>query len=338
MAGTQLSVVARTAKKQGAAKWLLRAMATCGASIFVAIVAFLYQHRRRQAKLENARAEWLQHVDLGVVQAVLMSTERFKELGRVEKRTMFIKSVTEIFKNSYICEKIMKAAQAASENGEPFFLKQLEQDDKWHVLTECQHHLSSLFAPYHIFFNEASRTQSYYHSAWYCFTLTCHRTEGQGRFFITPAKPARKDVGMMRMRIVMISEKELRDIASGSIEPPQAGFFSSRHEGRWQVLAEFAEIFAEQLRRGNTPAHSGTSSLRAAKGSRNPIGFHSFQDMSGTWSTTWIQDSKPSEHKPEHNTFLRVHVPFPSSKPLPDPQDKSTRHDEIGTQDVVFGE
>merc|ERR1719222_354713 len=101
-------------------------------------------------------------------------------------------------------------------------MKFVEADDKWHVLTACLNQISSLFAPYHIFFNEASRTQSYYRSAWYCFTLTCHRSEGPGRIFVAPRQ--RSGIGMLRIRIVLASEKELRDIVAGDTAPPDNRF------------------------------------------------------------------------------------------------------------------
>jgi len=301
-------------------------------ALLASVIVLLLRHLRLR---QRSRVDWRRRIDLSVVQAVLMSTERFEELGRVEKRTLFIKSIAEVFKNEYIRERIIEAAQSVSD--EAFFMKLMDHEDKWHVLTEVQNHLSSLFAPYHIFFNEANRTQSYYHSAWYCFTLTCHQSEGNGRFFITPNKPVSKksDTGMMRIRIVLVSEKDLRDIASGAIEPPAGGFFSRRHEGRWQVLAEFAEHFARQLERDDkdTPLHGPCRMLR------NKSSESSFrippQDSSGA------VDPERNSMRPEDNQFLRIHIPFPSVKPLPDPQwnpqDARIRN-QIGVQDVVLFE
>jgi len=320
----------RFLKKRGLSPGLLALLST---------LAALYLNHRRH-RLKASRADWRRHTDLSVVQAVLMSTERFQELGRVEKRTLFIKSISEVFKNEYIRENIMEAAQRVSKTGETFFVKLLEDDDKWDVLTVCQNQISSLFAPYHIFFNEASRTQSYYRSAWYCFTLTCHRTEGHGRFFITPSKPVGRDRGMLRIRIVLVSEKELRAIASGTIEPPASGFFSSRHEGRWEVLNEFADLFARQLER----REEGLASLTSLRGLRKPSLSHSsegssFQDINEL--AEHAQTPRPEDNqapRPEDNQFLRVHIPFPSCKPLPDPEDKRTSPNEIGAQDVVLFE
>jgi hypothetical protein len=272
-----------------------------------------------------------------------MSTERFEELGRIEKRTLFIKSIGEVFKNEYIRERVIEAAQTVSESGEAFFMKLMEDEEKWDVLTECQHHISSLFAPYHIFFNEANRTQSYYHSAWYCFTLTCFQTEGNGRFFVTPMKPVSRssDTGMMRIRIVLVSEKELRDIASGAIEPPASGFFSSRHAGRWQVLAQFANLFARQLERRDdavtSPRTARSTSPWTRHGGmlRNPSAGSGFR-MPPQDSRESVEQERNSL-RPEDNQFLRIHIPFPSVKHQPDPHD-ARKWNQIGAQDVVLFE
>jgi hypothetical protein len=305
-----------------------------------ALLLLYRQYRLRQ----RSRVEWRRRIDLSVIQAVLMSTERLEELGRVEKRTLFVKSIADVFKNEYIRERIIEAAQMVSDSGEGFFMKLMDHEDKWHVLTECQNHLSSLFAPYHIFFNEANRTQSYYHSAWYCLTLTCHQSEGNGRFFITPLKPVsqKSDTGMMRIRIVLVSEKELRDIASGAIEPPAGAFFSSRHAGRWQLLAEFAELFARQLeRRDDADAVCpGSPKLPSKLGVQKGMLRNASAD---TGFRIPPQDSIASVDaerypvRPEDNQFLRIHIPFPSVKPLPDPQDARKRN-QIGAQDVVLFE
>lgn len=150
-------------------------------------------------------------------QAVLLTTEHLKSLGRVEKRTLFVKPIAEVFRNEFVLANVLRTAEMAVAKNEPFLVTQLSQEDKWRLLTTCSNHLSSCFAPYHVFFNEARRVESYYQSAWYVFTLTCAQTEASGRWFITPLKPVGKDdVGMLRIRIVMMNEQELREIASGA--------------------------------------------------------------------------------------------------------------------------
>lgn len=306
-------------------------------------LACLLGKRRRRKELRDARENWHRHIDLSVVQAVLMSAERVGELGRVEKRTLFVKSIAKVFKNTYILEKIVQAAQRGLESGDPFFLQHLEANDKWHVLTECQNHLSSLFAPYHIFFNEANRTQSYYRSAWYCLTLTCHRTKGPGRFFITPFKPVGHDIGMVRIRLMVVSEKELREICTGDIEAPTTGFFSSRHQGRWQLMEHFAELFKAQLQKVDNMSRNGSMlGLQALRrGQPSFLSVPQAKDMSNLRNGMDDGDAAEDEdaqQKPEENNFLRIHIPFPSSKTRPDPLDERTCSDEIGTQDVVLFE
>mmetsp|Transcript_75624 Transcript_75624/g.200885 ORF Transcript_75624/g.200885 Transcript_75624/m.200885 type:complete len:309 (-) Transcript_75624:10-936(-) len=203
--------------------------------------------RRKKTSWENL---WRKHVDLGVVQACILSTEHLGTLGRVEKRTLFVKPIAEVFRNEYILARLLEVAETMAASEDPMLVTQLSMEERWHVLNTCMNHLSSCFAPYHVFFNEARRVDSYYRSAWYCFTLTCAQTSAAGRWFITPLKPVGKeDCGMLRIRIVLMNEQELRDIVAGSIEPPSFGFFTARHEVRWNLCTRFADLFARQLRK-----------------------------------------------------------------------------------------
>merc|ERR1711865_1307903 len=105
--------------------------------------------------------------------------------------------------------KVLEAAEQAAESGNPMLMTRLSVEDKWHVLNSCMNHLSACFAPYHLFFNEARRVASHYRSAWYVFTITCHQTSAGGRWFL---KGGSSDVGMLRIRIVLMNEEELREI------------------------------------------------------------------------------------------------------------------------------
>lgn len=182
------------------------------------------------------------------------------------------------------------------------------------MLNTCSNQLSELFAPYHVFFNEARRTPSYYRSAWYCFTLTCQRTCGTGRFFITPNKPVKVDVGVLRIRMVLMNEQELRQVACGEIEPTTK-YFNDRHQGRYKIIERFADLFLRQLERvtgqnveadwgknfcGRISQNTATKSLRSGSGS----------DDGGEE----LKTQKEGSWEPQDNCFLRLHVPFPASK------------------------
>lgn len=74
----------------------------------------------------------------------------------------------EVFRNEYVLANVLRTAEMAVAKNEPFLVTQMSQalrilgvaslreEDKWHVLTTCTNHLSSCFAPYHVFFNEAA--------------------------------------------------------------------------------------------------------------------------------------------------------------------------------------
>jgi hypothetical protein len=309
---------------------------------------FLITYFRR---LRSGKQTWSQHSDMGQIQACLLSSEHLMELGRVEKRTLLVKDLSQFFGGSpFVVEKLLQAATKITP-AEPILTTFLNIDDKWHMLAYCMNQLSSLFAPYHVFFNEARRCESYYRSAWYCFTLTCTRSSGHGRFFITPFKPVvSEDVGALRFRIIMVNEQELRDIATGVISPPEWGFFNERHKCRWDIMKRFSELFERQLqsvtgtannadwganlcgrlvhRRGSTPGKNKTPSSQ-----KNP----NIQYQEAT-----AQGSR-QEYEPEDNCFLRIHIPFPASRALVHDEDPNTSFisangGETRSKDVVLFE
>lgn len=292
-------------------------------AVLAVLVMFV---RDRWARRKQLQAEflWRRHVDLSVVQACIISTEHLASLGRVEKRTLFVKPISEVFRNEYILARVLECAERAATKKEPMMMTELSPEDKWHVLNTCTNHLSACFAPYHVFFNEARRASSYYKSAWYCFTLTCAQTAASGRWFITPLKPVGvEDVGMLRIRIVMMNEQELRDISSGAIEPPSFGFFNGRHESRWNVCTRFAELFGRQVMKvtntddvhtdwgpnlcGRLSKHRDRSSLH---------GSHSLlAGLAGSAGGDHHGGSPPTpQYGPEDNAILRIHIPFPTSR------------------------
>ena len=57
--------------------------------------------RRRRGELE-----WREAVDFTEVQACILSTEHLATLGRVEKRTLFVKPLAKLFQNDYIRQKV----------------------------------------------------------------------------------------------------------------------------------------------------------------------------------------------------------------------------------------
>ena len=273
---------------------------------------------RRYLRQRTEKQSWASHSDLGQIQACLLSSEHLGELGRVEKRTLLVKDINAFFANSsFVVEKLMAAASKTS-GKEPVLTTFLENDDKWHVLASCMNQISSLFAPYHVFFNEARRCESYYRSAWYCFTLTCTRSSGHGRFFITPYKPVvSEDVGALRIRIVLVNEQELRDIATGVISPPTWGFFNERHKCRWELMKRFSELFERQLQ-------SVTGAANNADWGANLCGRLVHRRGSASRSSNVKNPSVQAmqaaakgarqEYEPEDNCFLRMHIPFPATR------------------------
>lgn len=113
----------------------------------------------------EAKRDYRSRTDFTTIQACLLSPEHLS-LGRVEKRTLFVRDLSDVFPNEYLRAKILEAALACEEDDDVILLKRLRSVDKWHVLNQCTNRLSELFALPHMWFNEARRHDSYYRSAW----------------------------------------------------------------------------------------------------------------------------------------------------------------------------
>lgn len=286
------------------------ALSMLGGAVLISFFHYL-QHLWSKWKSSKSEQLWRRRVDLDVVQACILTTEHLQTLGRIEKRTLFVKPVSEVFRNEYILERILEEAEKASPN--EMIMTRLSQEDKWFVLNTCSNHLSSCFAPYHVFFNEARRNESYYKSAWYCFTLTCGQTAASGRWFITPHNPVGKgDIGVRRIRILMMNEQELRDVASGDIAPPAFGLFNDRHTTRWDIVARFADLFERQLQHGEDGDVAGLETNKPVSLSRGSSGtaLPSLEEVMSKQKSSEGQ----TEYAPEDNSILRLHVPFPASR------------------------
>jgi len=288
----------------------------------------------------RGKREWQQHVDLSEMQACLLSTEHLARLGRIEKRTLFVKALSKVFRNPYILNQVLEAGERAA-HSDGIVLHELGNEDKWHVLNTCTNRLSACFAPYHIFFNEARREDSTYKSAWYCFTLTCAQTAAPGRWAVTPSRPVapQDDVGVMRIRIVLINEQELRDIASGAIEAPSFGFFNGRHKARWDVCVRFAELFQRQLQRA-----TGSEDLFASWGQnlcgrlhRSVRSSPEFGKSSSPELGAVPQPRVEREARSEDNAMHRMHIPFPTALAL-GKRDPHRNPEDAVCKDVVLYE
>lgn len=292
---------------------------TNGLNILVLIyfLNVLWNKYKRYLRDAGEKSSWDEHVDMSYIQTCVLSTEHLA-LGRVEKRTLSTQRLIDLFPNEEMRRKVLEAANKCNEE-QPMLTQFLDHENKWHILNTCTNAVSQLFAPYHVFFNEARRHPSYYQSSWYCFTLTCQRTSGSGRFFITPYKPVyqKDDVGVLRIRIVMMNEQELRQVACGEIEPPSA-FFNARHEGRYNVIQRFSDMFLRQL-------ETVTGQRQVANWGPNFCGRLAQKKFTHQQPSPKLVDGAlemPTDNDeedenqterwdPEINCFLRIHVPFP---------------------------
>lgn len=255
-------------------------------------------------------------------------------LGRIEKRTLLIENVSSFFGfNDVILEKLMVAASSATREI-PFVSHFLSLKDRWHVMNMCMNRVSAIFGPFHVFFNEARRCKSFYRSAWYLYTLTSQQNLHHGRFFVTPYKPvlSKVDVGVKRLRIELVNEEEMREICSGSIKPPDWGFFNNRHRKRWELLVKMGELFENQLVIVDSEGQHDNSScegslegsprspttlwqsIDASKVKTSPRAPANPRELAATASRSGRRSFKNNNRKTNiDNCIMRVHIPYPSS-------------------------
>lgn len=281
----------------------------------------LWNRLLQRNKQITDQQHWETRVDLDNIQGCLLTAVNLGKCGRIEKRTVMTKKLSDIFSNEYVRNLVLEAASKTTREN-PFVASFLKREDRWNVLVAAQNHLSCVFGPYHLFSNQVSS----YESCWYVFTLVGVRTKAAGRFFITPDHPVQgsNDMGTLRIRLVMIDEQELRKICSGDIAEPQ-DMFSERHRERWNIMQCFADMFEKQLTRV-TLAERGSFDIRTQSWGNNLCG------------TSKHTKGKPDEDHAEEedeelpsimNSFLRIHIPIPLLKETKGP---------LGPQDVVLYE
>jgi len=275
----------------------------------------LWNRLLRRNKNIADQQQWDARVDLDNIQACLLSSVNLSKCGRIEKRTIMTKKLSDIFVNEYVRNMVLEAA-AKTTNENPFVVSFLRREDRWNVLVAAQNHLSSVFGPYHLFSNQVSS----YESCWYVFTLVGVRTSASGRFFITPQHPVKEqnDIGVLRIRLVMMEEQELRRICCGEIADTE-GMFSDRHRSRWFVMQRFAEMFEKQIFRVTKEQQQNPKpfDVRTQSWGFNLCGTAKRTKEEAAQDERRISHDERAESKElpsELDCFLRIHVPVPLLK------------------------
>jgi len=112
----------------------------------------------------------------------------------------------------------------------------------------------------------------------------------------------------LRIRILLVNEKELREIAAGNVETPSVGMFNGRHEARWMICQRFADLFGRQLQRV-----TGSFGTEQDWG-KNLCGRIGAKKKTSASRLSDLATAPPApEYEPEDNAMLRIHIPFPSS-------------------------
>jgi len=208
----------------------------------------------------------LEDIDGELVQGCLLSTENLLTLGRVEKRTLFMKSLTDLLgSNDYLVQEVLRsAARCRSMGRNSLVTRWMKGDERYHALQACLNAVSALLGANSVHFNALGGEESgFFTSTWYCLSLVTPT----GR--VTPvAEPGCESIRHKPrpvLRIIIINETEVRKIADGKLNPPESGCCNSRHMERFHIMEDLARNFQRQLVSTPAPANGKPMS------SRNPF-------------------------------------------------------------------
>lgn len=264
----------------------------------------LLQRKKQIADQQN----WDARVDLDTIQACLFSTVNLESTGRVEKQTILAKKLSDVFSNEYVRSLVLEAASKTTEEN-PFIVSFLRKEDRWNVLVQAMNHISSIFGPYHLFSNVASS----YESCWYVFTLVGFRTRTTSRLFTNrrDGSKVQDDAGVLRIRLVVVEEQELRRICVGDVAISAEDLFSQRHRARWNIVQHLAEMFEKQIFRVSQLSDNitGPFDIRTQSWGCNLCG--TLKKNSKLAPAVQEQNDDHEVDEPQLNCFLRIHVPVP---------------------------
>lgn len=212
-------------------------------------------------------------VDSEVIQGCLLSLEQLVGMGRVEKRTLFTKSLLEVLGgNRYLVKELRRASESCRHRSRNcLVMRYLPEDSKYHILQACLNECSSIFGPNFVHFNALDGENSnLFKSTWYCLTVTTPtrpETKRPDRRRSTQTSTGDKTctfTDMTRMprgtlRVTLVNESELRRVSDGKLRPPSWGFFNDRHAERFRMITDFARNFQKQLVRTSTDSRSISS-------------------------------------------------------------------------------
>lgn len=318
-------MVQLVAKKGGFAVLLRRHLPQIIAVLFSLFIRRVYQYVKQRRSETLARSLFESRVELYEMQACILSTENLAR-GRIEKRTLFTQPLKKMFPNSYLLENVLEAA-SRTDTDNPILPEFLNHDDKWHVLNTVLNHVSCLYAPDHVFFNEAKRDSGNYTSSWYAVTVTCNHASTSAAAARGSNESEEQSRATVRIRTILVNEQELRGIANGTIEMPEEGLMSARHTLRWGILERFAELFEQQL---SSLSGSGTGDWGPNLCGRlkaptvladSACAIRPRAGAAGSAATR--------ELTARDNCFLRIHIPFPGKMKAGEP---------VKTRDVVLYE
>jgi len=232
---------------------------------------------RRRLAMEKRRVRRVcDKVDSQYIQCCLMSMENLPTLGRVEKRTLFVRPLMDVLcGNRYLAHELLKAASECRKSASNCMVtKWLKPDERYHVLQASLNAVSSIFGPNYVHFNAVEGdTFNLFKSTWYCLCVMTPSKKPDGddddddveaptmstMVYSSFVDETRRPPATLR--IVLVNESDLRRVADSKLRPPSSGFFNKRHELRYGILVDFARNFQLQLIR--TPSRASQMASRS---------------------------------------------------------------------------
>lgn len=223
---------------------------------------------RRQYMLGRWRVQRkTDEIDEELIQVSLLTCQELVRLGRVEKRTLFMKPMREVFgSDEYLISELLKGARKCrQQSSNCLVMRWVPPDERYHILQACLNAVSSLFGGNYVHQNALGGEQTeLFKSTWFCLTVMTPTASKESRRLTRGSSDVHGGsdtctfTDMSRtpratLRIAIANETELRAIADGKLQPPSWGFFNHRHAERYNVLRNFAENFQRQL--VSTPAN-----------------------------------------------------------------------------------
>lgn len=236
-------------------------------------MSFWCAYRPLKKKLLHwmVEVQFVRKTYLSCVAAQLLTTQINQPFARskrwVDKRMLFQKDLQSI---SILNEKLTKImiVKAASRTTpqDHFVTSNLSEGDRWRVLNSLANELSTMAGVSHMCALGGMEQQA--RADWYIIAL------------MNPKYSGHQDPHggiCVKLRLVVIWEKELWEIVCNMIQRAKQGMLTQRHERRWGVMTSIALKYKQVM--GKTVLRAAHKAMKGMRRQSSPVGA---QEASGS--------------------------------------------------------